>query len=74
MLLKFKQDDALIEIEDIKRLVNPGEPKVLGRIQSGEEEQDPADYAKVELLFLSGESLPLCWMDDNYREAISSAY
>jgi hypothetical protein len=69
MLLKFKQDDALIEVQDIKMLMNPSEPKILGRIQSGEEEQDTSDYGKVDLLFLSGESLPRCWIDGNYREA-----
>ncbi len=68
MLLKFKQDNALIEIQDVKRLVNPNEPKILGRIQSGEEEQDTIDYEKVDLIFLSGEDLPRCWIDKNYRE------
>jgi hypothetical protein len=67
MLLKFKQDDALIEIQDIEGLFNPSKSKIFGRIQSGEEEQDSTAYGKVDLLFLSGESLPRCWMDENYR-------
>jgi hypothetical protein len=67
MLLKFKQDGALIEIQDIERLINPNEPKILGRIQSGEEEQDTLDYGKVDLIFLSGETLPRCWIDKDYR-------
>ena len=75
MFLKFKQDDtaveldgSLVEIQDVEMLANPNEGEILGRIQSGEEEQDMAAYGKVNLVFLSGESLPRCWMDVNYRK------
>ena len=75
MFLKFKQDDtaieldgSLIEIQDVEMLANPNEGEILGRIQSGEEEQDIAPYGKVNLTFLSGESLPRCWVDVNYRK------
>lgn len=73
VFLKFKKDDvaierdgALVEIEDVEMLFNPNQQEVLGRIQSGEEEQEPASYKKVSLIFPSGENLPLCWMDVNY--------
>lgn len=73
MFLRFKKDDtaiekdgALIEIQDVEMLFNPNQQEIVGRIQSGEEEQDPATYGKVNLTFLSGEDLPLCWMDVNY--------
>lgn len=75
MFLKFKQDvnaveldGALVEIQDVEMLTNPNEHEILGRIQSGEEEQDTTAYGKVNLTFLSGESLPRCWMDINYRK------
>ena len=75
MFLKFKQDDtaieldgSLIEIQDVEMLANPNEGEILGRIQSGEEEQDIAAYGKMNLMFLSGESLPRCWVDVNYRK------
>ena len=74
MFLKFKEDansieldGALVEIEDVEMLINPNEHEILGRIQSGEEEQDMMTYGKVNLTFLSGESLPRCWTDVNYR-------
>jgi hypothetical protein len=67
MLLKSKQSDVLIEIEEVKTLINPIEDKVSGRSQSGEEEQDPEDYAKASLIFPSGEDLPRCWVDVDYR-------
>jgi hypothetical protein len=67
MLLKHKQNDALIEIEDVSLLISPSEPAVSGRSQLGEEEQDPENYAKASLMFPSGEDLPRCWVDIDYR-------
>jgi hypothetical protein len=29
--------------------------------------QDPEDYPKSELMFPSGEPLPRCWIEPNYR-------
>ncbi len=67
MLLKDKQSDDLIDIEDVGMLVNPSETQISGRSLSGEEEQDPEDYAKASLMFPSGEDLPRCWVDPDYR-------
>jgi hypothetical protein len=33
----------------------------------GQEEQDPETFMKQNLVFPSGENLPLCWLDANYR-------
>jgi len=41
-------------------------PRVLGRLQAGEELQDPTALNKAELSFPSGESLPRCWLDPHY--------
>ena len=68
MFLKYQQDGALVEVQDIKMLVDPNESKISGRIQSGQEEQDLTDYEKVDLIFLSGEDLPRCWVDEHYRD------
>jgi hypothetical protein len=68
MLLKDKRTGALIEVADTVDLVNPAKDKVTGRVQSGEEEQDKEPIAKDGLIFPSGESLPRCWVDANYRE------
>ncbi|MBW4659970.1 MAG: acetyltransferase [Drouetiella hepatica Uher 2000/2452] len=70
MLLQNKQTGVLIEIEDTVALINPAEEKVCGRVQSGEEEQDPEKVAKYELVFPSGEALPRCWVDAEYRAAL----
>jgi len=39
---------------------------VEGRLHAGEEIQDPASIAKNELVFPSGEALPLCWLEPDY--------
>jgi hypothetical protein len=40
---------------------------VQARLHGGEELQDPAAYAKDDLVFPSGEALPRCWVDAQYR-------
>ncbi|PZV27769.1 MAG: acetyltransferase [Snowella sp.] len=68
MLLKDKRDGTLIAIEDPISLMNPFKNNVDGRIQSGEEEQLTEEFAKDTLIFLSGESLPRCWVDPHYHK------
>ena len=38
------------------------------RLTFGEEIQDPEKFNKSDLMFLSGEALPRCWMDSHYRD------
>ncbi len=68
MLLKLREKQLLLEISDIHALVNPYEVNVEGRLQWGEEQQDPELYPKEDICFPSGESLPLCWRDSHYRD------
>lgn len=67
MLLQDKQTGTLVEILDVKALVNPAENQISGRIQEGQEEQDPEKFAKQSLVFPSGEDLPKCWVDAEYQ-------
>ncbi|WP_310482140.1 acetyltransferase [Chamaesiphon sp. VAR_48_metabat_403] len=69
MFLQNKSSDTLIEIEDLEVLFNPLRNEIEGRIQSGEEEQDPQAFAKQDLTFASGENLPRCWLDPDYRKS-----
>lgn len=69
MLLQDKQTGHLVEIHDLETLISPLKPTVSGQLQAGEEEQDPEDYEKEQLLFPSGESLPRCWIDENYKDS-----
>jgi hypothetical protein len=68
MYLRHQPSDDLVEILDLTALFNPFETQVQGRFHAGEELQDPAPFAKAELVFPSGERLPRCWVDPQYRE------
>lgn len=67
MYLRHLASGDLVEIIDLPALFDPFEAGVQGRIHAGEELQDPARFAKSELVFPSGESLPRCWVDPDYR-------
>ena len=68
MLLHNKISATTVEIEDLEVLFNPLKNEVEGRIQEGQEEQDPQAFAKQDLTFASGEDLPRCWIDPDYRK------
>lgn len=70
MLLKQKENRGghLIELLQIDDLINPNHTYIEGRLDYGEELQDTEQYAKSDLVFPSGESLPLCWLDPHYRD------
>jgi hypothetical protein len=70
MFLKQKSSDDLVELLEIEKLYNPFEKEILGRFHAGEEMQDPEMFLKSELIFPSGESLPQCWLDPDYRHLI----
>ena len=65
MFLKNISNGDLVEILDIGGLTNPLHTQVAGRYHAGEELQDPDNFDKETLIFLSGEKLPRCWVDKN---------
>lgn len=67
MLLHDKEQGTLVEILDVEKLADPTESRIDARVQDGQEEQDPAPISKENLVFPSGEDLPRCWRDANYR-------
>lgn len=67
MLLKNKKSDGLIEITELTQLINPQEEQVTGQEQAGQEEQNPEFFKKEDLIFPSGESLPRCWLESDYK-------
>ena len=71
MLLQKKENGTLVEVVDVQSLINPSQPEITGRVQEGQEEQDPEAIAKDNLIFPSGESLPRCWIDAGYNQAAS---
>jgi hypothetical protein len=69
MLLQEKETGNLLEVIDLQALSDPSEETVVCRDQSGQEEQDSEKYGKQGLVFPSGETLPRCWIDADYRNA-----
>jgi hypothetical protein len=68
MFLKNRNNGDIVDVENICDLTNLFHDKVLGSYQVGEELQDPQEFNKVDLVFLSGEELPKCWTDPKYRK------
>ncbi|HHM05217.1 MAG TPA: acetyltransferase [Gammaproteobacteria bacterium] len=67
MYLKHRSSGSLVEVLDTAALADPCHATVKGRFHAGEELQEAADFAKAELIFPSGEALPRCWLDPNYK-------
>ncbi|MBE9005580.1 acetyltransferase [Fortiea sp. LEGE XX443] len=72
MFLQVKNTSDLVKIIDIQELIDPNINIVHGQDQEGQEEQDTDSFEKEALVFPSGESLPRCWLDANYRKAKAS--
>ncbi len=68
MYLKLKDTGDLVDVCVIESLFDPACSSIVGRSQSGEEEQPKMEYLKSALIFPSGESLPVCWLDANYNQ------
>lgn len=68
MLLRQKSSGHMVEVFALDRLFNLHVDQVLGRLHYGEEVQEPEEFQKDDLEFLSGEDLPRCWTDPNYRD------
>jgi len=69
MYLKHRISGDLVEIVDEKALINPCQAHVSGRFHAGEEIQGIEQFLKSELTFPSGESMPQCWVDAEYKTA-----
>ena len=69
MFMKDRQSGNLVEVLGLSDLFDPFQKKVAGRFHAGEEMADPANFAKTELGFPSGEDLPRCWVDPDYRQS-----
>lgn len=68
MLLQKKENGTLVEIQDLQKIIDPNQMELMGRVQAGEEEQEPELVQKQNLIFPSGEDLPRCWVDPDYRQ------
>jgi len=67
MFLQHKQSGDLVEVLNLSNMYDPCLGEIMGRFHTGEEKQDPESFAKADLIFPSGEPLPRCWLDPNYK-------
>lgn len=67
MLLQVKDTGELVKILEIQELLDPNSDIVHAQDQEGQEEQQPDTFKKENLVFPSGEDLPRCWLDADYR-------
>jgi hypothetical protein len=68
MFLMHKPTGVLVEVLSLPDMFDPCQPEVRGRKHAGEELQDPEQFVKSELVFPSGETLPVCWVNAHYRD------
>ena len=68
MFLKHAVNGKMVEVLSLSDLFNPNRDDLVGRYHVGEELQDPEKFPKSDLIFLSDESLPRCWLDVHYRD------
>ncbi len=67
MYLREKMSGDLVEITDLSAMIDPCRTELEGCFHAGEEMQERTSFEKGELEFPSGEALPQCWIDANYR-------
>ena len=67
MFLQHKRSGDLVEVLNLENLYDPCQGYINGRFHCGEEMQEPERFAKSEVRFPSGEPLPRCWLDPDYR-------
>ena len=68
MFLKHVPTNDLVEVIDLTDVINSHSPTILARSHAGEVIQRPENFLKSEMAFPSGEPLPICWIDNYYRE------
>jgi hypothetical protein len=72
MFLKHVPSGDLIEVVDLPDVINPNSATIRARAHTDETIQHPENFLKSELVFLSGEPLPLCWVDSHYQSHVAA--
>ncbi len=67
MFLMQKTTHNLVEVLSTQELFDPFFIEVEAQMHAGEELQEPEAFLKAGLIFPSGEELPRCWIDPDYR-------
>ena len=57
----------MVEVLGMGDMIDPFQAQIVGRYHAGEEMPAPAPFMQTDLIFPSGEALPACWLDPDYR-------
>lgn len=68
MFLKQRHSDDLVEVLNTAELFDPFCTQFTGRLNCGEDLPEASQFQKDDVVFASGENLPDCWKNANYRE------
>lgn len=68
MLLVDKKSGNTVEVVYLSELFSLFEKELQGRYQVGDEVMVTDSFRKSDLQFASGEELPKCWTDPQYRD------
>lgn len=72
MYLKHVPTGDMVEVVDLPDVINPASPTIRARSYAGEIMHRAENFLKTELVFPSGEPLPLCWLDSHYNEHLAA--
>ncbi|GAA6166410.1 hypothetical protein [Sessilibacter corallicola] len=67
MLLKIKVSGSLVEACSLSELTDPCSKHIRVKQLRGYRNAKPVHLLKTDLVFVSGEELPNCWMEVNAR-------
>ncbi|HWR87269.1 MAG TPA: hypothetical protein VN277_02490 [Acidiferrobacterales bacterium] len=73
MYLTHRPSGDLVKVLNLEALFDPFRKEVSGRFHAGQEMQEPATFAKGDLVFSSEEYLPRCWLDTVYKTKLRIA-
>ncbi len=70
MFVQHIPSGAIVEVLTLMAMADPCQRFITGRFHADKPVQDPETFPKSELIFPSGEPLPLCWVDTKYQNNI----
>jgi hypothetical protein len=68
MYLKHVPSGDLVEVVDLSGVIDPSSSTIRARSYAEDVPHRPEYFLKTELIFPSGEPLPLCWLKNHYHE------
>jgi hypothetical protein len=71
MYLLHKPSGELVEVISLSDMINPNTSTIRARAYTEDIIQRAENFLKTEMVFPSGEALPLCWIDSHYQQKVA---